>query len=117
MDAISTSEDDSVSSDKSIRDTSTKQLLALSAGLPAVILAIALLKPLGTKLLQTIGFVVIAICFVLMAALFYPLKKQSPDGLFVVYCFLLFSLSFGPNVTTFVLPAETYPKNIRSTFN
>lgn len=39
------------------------------------------------------------------------------DALFALYCILLFSLSFGPNLTTYILPAETYPKEVRSTFN
>jgi PHS family inorganic phosphate transporter-like MFS transporter len=55
--------------------------------------------------------------FFLMAALYLPLRNHNNTALFVIYCFLLFSLSFGPNVTTFVLPAETYPHTIRSTFN
>ena len=37
--------------------------------------------------------------------------------MFAVYCFLLFSLSFGPNLTTFVLPAQTFSKKTRATFN
>lgn len=113
LDAISTASGEEVSSDKSMRGTSSRQLLALSAGLPAVIMAILLLRPLGTKRLQWIGFLVIAVCFTAMSVLFYPLKKTNKDALFGVYCVLLFSLSFGPNVTTFVLPAETYPKRIR----
>ena len=51
------------------------------------------------------------------AALFEPLKDRNPNLLFAFYCLLLFFLTFGPNVTTYVLSAEVYPKEIRSTFN
>lgn len=104
-------------------------------GLPAILLGIVTIGPLGTKNLQTIGFIFIGVCFVILAGLFYPLQvipafslfaldltclvHQEHDGqaLFAVYCLLLFSLSYGPNLTTFVLPAQTFSKKTRSTFN
>ena len=110
-------DDDNVSSDKSIRDLSSKQMIANSVGIPAVILTIFLMRPIGIKRLQVVGFVGIAVAFTLMAALFSPLKSRNPDLLFAFYCLLLFFLNFGPNVTTYVLSAEIYPKEIRGTFN
>lgn len=117
LEAINNSTDDNVSSVNNVRLVAGQELLAMSMGIPACILTIVLLKRVGTKALQVWGFVLIAAMFVLLAALFAPLKYSSPQGLFAVYCALLFSLSFGPNVTTYVLPAETYPKEIRATFN
>ena len=76
-----------------------------------------LMKPVGIKKLQVYGFVLIAIAFLLMAVMFQPLKDRNPDLLFSFYCLLLFFLTFGPNVTTYVLSAEVYPKEIRATFN
>jgi PHS family inorganic phosphate transporter-like MFS transporter len=111
---ISTSSYDNVSSNDSIRDTAGKQLIALSMAIPACLLTIYLLKFISTKMMQVYGFIFIAIMFALMAVFFETLKGVP---LFVIYCLLLFSLSFGPNVTTFILPAETYPQNIRATFN
>lgn len=37
--------------------------------------------------------------------------------LFTVYCVLQFALNYGPNLTTFVLPSEVFPPEVRSTFN
>lgn len=110
-------DDDNVSSDHSIRDISSKQIIANSMGIPACIFTILLMKPVGIKRLQVVGFVLIAIAFVLMACLFDPLKQRNPDLLFAFYCLLLFFLSFGPNATTYVLSSEVYPKEIRATFN
>jgi predicted MFS family arabinose efflux permease len=70
-----------------------------------------------TKGLQIQGFIIIAICFVAMAVSFVPLRDSNPQALFFVYCCLLFSLNYGPNITTYILPAETYPKEVRATFN
>jgi PHS family inorganic phosphate transporter-like MFS transporter len=94
----------------------SQQLIALSMGLPAVLLSIALLELKGPKWLQTVGFSMITCMFVLMACTFNPLNEE-PDLLFAIYCLLLFSLSFGPNVTTYIMPARVYPKEVRTTFN
>jgi MFS transporter, PHS family, inorganic phosphate transporter len=110
-------DDGNVSSNKSIRDVTSKQLIANSVTIPAVVLTIALMKTFGIKRLQVIGFSLIAVAFILMAALFDLLKDRNPDLLFAFYCLLLFFLSFGTNVTTYVLSAELYSKDIRSTFN
>ena len=69
-----------------------------------------------TKRMQVVGFLFIAVCFALLASLYNALADQ-PDALFFVYCILLFSLSYGPNVTTFILPAQTYDKSVRATLN
>ena len=109
-------DDDNVSSASSIRDITSKQMIGNGMAIPAVLLTICLMGSVSTKRLQVIGFILIAVGFVLLACLFVPLKNENPDLLFAFYCLLLFSLSFGPNVTTYVLSAETYPKEIRSTF-
>jgi len=117
LEALENGDNDDVKlSNTSIRKTTSLQLIALAMGLPAVIFSIYLIKIIGTKRLQMLGFVVIAVCFVIMAVLFHPLKNDV-NALFSVYCILLFALSFGPNVTTFILPAEVYPKYQRATFN
>ena len=109
---------DNISSDASISDKAWHNSLAFGLGIPACLLTIWLMqKGHSLKSLQIYGFLMIAAFFILMACLFDVLKDENPDALFAVYCFLLFSLSFGPNTTTFVLPATMYPREIRSTFN
>eukprot|EP01038_Epipyxis_sp_PR26KG_P008485 gene8485-11469_t len=117
LNAISAKSDDNVSSVKNIRIISGHQLIGLGTSLPAVLLSIFCLRWLSTKTLQIIGFLFISINFIIMAATFYPLQESYGDLLFFLYCLLLFSLSFGPNLTTYILPAETYPKKVRSSFN
>jgi len=120
LNQISATDDDNVSANSSIAAVTQKQIIALSMGIPACLCAIATLRMVGTKRLQVYGFLLIAFCFILLAALFKPLshgKYKNTDALFAVYCMLLFSLSYGPNLTTYILPAETYPKEVRATFN
>lgn len=114
--AISEDTDD-LTSNSSIRSTSLKQIIALGTAIPATILSIWLLKKIGTKKLQISGFILMAFSFLLLSYTFNIYKKKSPNLMFAIYCLLLFSLNYGPNVSTYVLSAETYRKDIRSTFN
>lgn len=100
-----------------MKTVASQQLIGLSLGIPACLLSIYLLKKISTKELQLYGFILITIAFTLMASLFVYLRDNNSDALFAIYCFLLFTLTFGPNLSTFILPAETFPKNIRATFN
>lgn len=120
LNQISATDDDNVSANSSIAAVTQKQIIALSMGIPACLCAIATLRLVGTKRLQVYGFMLIAFCFILLAGLFKPLshgKNENTNALFAIYCMLLFSLSYGPNLTTYILPAETYPKEVRATFN
>jgi PHS family inorganic phosphate transporter-like MFS transporter len=110
------SNSDDVVSTSAIRNIIMQQMIAISTGIPALVLSIYSLKYLGTKWLQIAGFIIIALSFIMLAVLIVPLKNE-PNALFAIYCILLFALNFGPNLTTFVLPAETYPKHIRATYN
>lgn len=117
LNSISSNDDDNVSTDASIRKVTYQQLIAISTSIPACILTIYFLKPYGLKFCHVWGFAFIAVCFLLMACLFDYLKSHNKTILFVIYCLLLFSLNAGPNVTTFIIPAQLYPPKIRSTFN
>ena len=52
-----------------------------------------------------------------MAAAFYPLQQQNTELLYFIYCVLLFSLNSGPSMTTYCVPAEAFPYEIRATYN
>lgn len=116
MSSISSSDDDNVSSRSAIQNVTGQELIGLSMGIPACILTIYALHHITPKYLQIYGFLFIALCFSLLALLYITAPGES-SALFFVYCLLLFSLSFGPNVTTYVLPAKTFPKKVRGTYN
>jgi PHS family inorganic phosphate transporter-like MFS transporter len=115
--AVYPTDDDNVSSPESLRQLTGMQLLALSMSVPAILLSIYMLKFMTVKQLQVVGFSFIVVCFLLLGGLFTTLRGAYSDALYAIYCVLLFSLSFGPNLSTFILPAQTYPKEVRATFN
>lgn len=110
-------DDDNVSSAESLRYATTMELIALSMGIPASVVTVYAIYYYGSKAVQVWGFAFQAAAFFAMAAAYYPLQKSSPHSLFAIYCVLLFSLNAGPSMTTYCLPAETFPYEIRSTFS
>ena len=94
-----------------------KLLLSLAIfvvfALPGYALAVWRIDRIGHRRLQIIGFVIMAMCFLLLGAV--------PSFTTVVAPFILiFGVSylfteFGPNTTTFVLPSEVFPVEVRTT--
>ena len=88
-------------------------LIFAVAALPGYWLAVFLMDRIGRRRIQWQGFAVMAAAFALIWLI--------PGGATSVAIFLpLFAISyffteFGPNVTTFVYPAEVFPTSIRGT--
>ncbi len=88
-------------------------LMFVVFALPGYLLAVWYMDRLGHRRLQALGFGV-------MAAAFLALGAIGPLTTLVVPFVAIFGLSyffveFGPNTTTFVLPAEVFPTRIRTT--
>jgi len=97
--------------------TMTKIALQLAifavAAVPGYALAIARLDRIGHRRLQLTGFAVMALCFLIIAAV--PGMTTAVVPFLLVYGVSYFFTEFGPNMTTFVLPSELYPVSMRTT--
>jgi MFS family permease len=85
----------------------------LVAAVPGYILAIIRLDRIGHRKLQLIGFAMMALCFLAIAAI--PGMTTTVAPFLLVYGVSYFFTEFGPNMTTFVLPSELYPVTMRTT--
>jgi len=68
---------------------------------------------MGHRRLQLTGFAVMALCFLVIAAV--PGMTTAVVPFLLVYGVSYFFTEFGPNMTTFVLPSELYPTAMRTT--
>ncbi|KAJ3323483.1 phosphate transporter [Boothiomyces sp. JEL0866] len=76
---------------------------------------VATVDRVGRKPLQMGGFVILTILFAIMASQFNWLTSSDGNTTFVIiYCLAQFFFNFGPNSTTFIVPAEAYPTHVRS---
>lgn len=92
--------------------------LAVTAfGVPGVLFAIWLLSRVGTKRLQVYGFFMILVSYAMFALTYRYVTGPDRDWInFCVFGFVIFALNWGVNVSTYVLPTDTYPTEVKSSF-
>lgn len=96
-----------------ITSTLLTLLIFLVAAVPGYILAFLFMDRIGHKRLQLIGFVCMGLAFLAIGVVPGVTKEIVP--FIIIYGISYFFAEFGPNTTTFVLSAELYPVNLRTT--
>ncbi|XP_057771329.1 low affinity inorganic phosphate transporter 1-like isoform X2 [Salvia miltiorrhiza] len=91
-------------------------LVALFATVPGYWFTVVFIDIIGRFAIQIMGFFFMT---VFMFALAIPYDhwthKENRIGFVVMYSLTFFFANFGPNATTFVVPAEIFPARLRST--
>ncbi len=88
-------------------------LIFVVAALPGYIVAAFTIDRIGRKPIQLIGFAMMALSF---GALFiFPGWTKIAAAFLICYGLAYFFTEFGPNITTFLYPAEIFPVTVRST--
>lgn len=95
--------------------TSMLQILVIFvvAALPGYIVAALTIDRLGRKAIQCLGFAAMAVTYGVLALV--PSLTHLLIPFLTIYGVGYFFTEFGPNVTTFVYPAEIFPIQVRST--
>ncbi|KAL2934724.1 putative inorganic phosphate transporter 1-7 [Bienertia sinuspersici] len=91
-------------------------LIALCSTVPGYWFTVFLIDRIGRFTIQILGF---AMMTIFMFALAIPYNHwthpENRIGFVVMYALTFFFANFGPNATTFVVPAEIFPARLRST--
>ncbi|XVE72943.1 hypothetical protein DITRI_Ditri11bG0078000 [Diplodiscus trichospermus] len=91
-------------------------LIAIFSTVPGYWFTVAFIDKIGRFSIQLMGFFFMT---VFMFALAIPYDhwthKENRIGFVVMYSLTFFFANFGPNATTFVVPAEIFPARLRST--
>ncbi|GLJ22772.1 hypothetical protein SUGI_0428900 [Cryptomeria japonica] len=103
--------------DEVFRTAKAQALIALCGALPGYIFTILLIDRIGRFKIQAIGFFFMSIFLFALAIPYesYWLKEPHRYGFLAIYCLTFFFANFGPNTTTFIVPAELFPARLRST--
>ena len=88
-------------------------IIFVVAALPGYIVAALTIDRLGRKWIQCVGFGMMALAYGLIAVA--PGLSTITLPFLLVYGVSYFFTEFGPNVTTFVYPAEIFPVMVRTT--
>ncbi|XP_074316649.1 putative inorganic phosphate transporter 1-7 [Silene latifolia] len=91
-------------------------LIAIFSTVPGYWATVLLIDRIGRFTIQLMGFAFMTIfMFVLAIKYDYWTHKDHVIGFVVIYALTFFFANFGPNATTFVVPAEIFPARLRST--
>jgi len=91
-------------------------LIALCSTVPGYWFTVAFIDRIGRFTIQLMGFFFMtAFMFALAIPYEHWTHKDNRIGFVVIYSLTFFFANFGPNATTFVVPAEIFPARFRST--
>ena len=96
-----------------IHDLVVSLLVFTFAAFPGYLLSVYGMDKWGRKKIQLLGFAMMAVSFIAIA--FLGDAKTIIVPFVALYCLNYFFTEFGPNTTTFVLPAEIFPVSVRTT--
>jgi len=88
-------------------------IIFVVAAFPGYIVSILTIDRLGRKWIQCVGFAMMALAYGLIAVV--PAISAYTVPFLLAYGLSYFFTEFGPNVTTFVYPAEIFPVMVRTT--
>ncbi|CAI9771252.1 unnamed protein product [Fraxinus pennsylvanica] len=91
-------------------------LIALCSTVPGYWFTVAFIDIIGRFAIQLMGFFFMTV-FMFAIAIPYEhwTEKANRIGFVIMYALTFFFANFGPNATTFVVPAEIFPARLRST--
>ncbi|KAK4258401.1 hypothetical protein QN277_007856 [Acacia crassicarpa] len=98
------------------RIAKAQTLIALCSTVPGYWFTVALIDHMGRFAIQVMGFFFMTVFMFALAIPYDHWKKPGNQiGFVVMYSLTFFFSNFGPNATTFVVPAEIFPARLRST--
>ncbi|XP_043718848.1 inorganic phosphate transporter 1-4-like [Telopea speciosissima] len=91
-------------------------LIALCSTVPGYWFTVAFIDVIGRFAIQLMGFFFMTVfMFALAIPYHHWTLKENRIGFVIIYSLTFFFANFGPNATTFVVPAEIFPARLRST--
>ncbi|GLE04394.1 hypothetical protein PINS_up013336 [Pythium insidiosum] len=99
-----------------LKDVTLDSLFVAAMGLPGYITTVLVVGHMDFRRIQIMGFVVMALLFAVLG-LFYKSLLSHTALLLTLYSLTFFFSNFGPNVSTFCLPAEIFPSDVRIKMN
>ncbi|KAK4427803.1 Inorganic phosphate transporter 1-4 [Sesamum alatum] len=91
-------------------------LIALCSTVPGYWFTVLLIDRIGRFAIQLMGFFFMTVfMFALAIPYTHWTHRENRIGFVIMYSLTFFFANFGPNATTFVVPAEIFPARLRST--
>jgi len=85
-------------------------IIAVAGYVPGYFFTVYFVERLGRRWIQIQGFLIVALMFAVIAG---DYDHLGTGGKFVCFAIAQFFFNFGPNATTFIIPAEVFPSRVR----
>eukprot|EP00850_Spirogloea_muscicola_P020858 SM000229S07494 [mRNA] locus=s229:27820:31480:+ [translate_table: standard] len=90
-------------------------LVALWSTFPGYWFTVFTVDWIGRRPIQIGGFALMTVFLAILAFDYNPLRDHNKAAFVAMYSLTFFFSNWGPNATTFILPAEVFPARFRST--
>ncbi|KAG6507357.1 hypothetical protein ZIOFF_032699 [Zingiber officinale] len=90
-------------------------IVAMFGTFPGYWFTVYYIERIGRYLIQLMGFFMMSLFMLIMGVQYVYLREHNATLFAVLFALTFFFANFGPNSTTFVLPAELFPTRIRAT--
>lgn len=111
---------------KAYKTCAGNAIISLCGTVPGFYPPIFLINKMGRKGIQFMGFSMMTLTLMIMAAAFPQLLPTAnppnaasvngtPWAYLLLFCMMFFFANFGPNTTEFIIPGELFPTKFRST--
>lgn len=91
-------------------------IVAVCSTIPGYFFSVYFIDRIGRVKIQFMGFFFMAMAFLAIGVPYYMYWIKTDNiGFMVLYSLAFFFANFGPNTTTFIIPAELFPARFRST--
>ncbi|CAI9771251.1 unnamed protein product [Fraxinus pennsylvanica] len=102
--------------DEVYRIARAQTLIALCSTVPGYWFTVFFIDKIGRFAIQLMGFFFMTVfMFALAIPYTHWTHRENRIGFVIMYSLTFFFANFGPNATTFVVPAEIFPARLRST--
>lgn len=102
--------------DEVFRISRAQTLIALCSTVPGYWFTVFFIDKIGRFVIQLMGFFFMTVFMFALAIPYHHWShKDNRIGFVIMYSLTFFFANFGPNATTFVVPAEIFPARLRST--
>jgi len=90
-------------------------IVALSSTVPGYWFTVFTIEYMGRRNIQFMGFFFMTLFLAILSGDYTDLVANHINSFVALYCLTFFFANWGPNSTTFILPAEVFPTAYRTT--
>uniref|UniRef100_A0A2P2IT41 Inorganic phosphate transporter n=2 Tax=Rhizophora mucronata TaxID=61149 RepID=A0A2P2IT41_RHIMU len=101
--------------EEAIRIAYFQAIVAICSTIPGYWFTVYFVDRIGRRKIQKMGFLCMGVAYFALALPYSYWHKHKNVAFLVLFCLTLFFANFGPNTTTFMVPAELFPARLRST--